>query len=81
MIVADVYAAGEAPIEGVDKQALVDGIRRYGHLRVSALENAAVLPRVIAEEAKAGDVVVLLGAGDITSWAYALPAQLEALSQ
>jgi UDP-N-acetylmuramate--alanine ligase len=46
---------------------------------VSALENATVLPRVIAEEAKAGDVVVLLGAGDITAWAYALPAQLEAL--
>ena len=81
VIVADVYAAGEAPIEGVDKQALVDGIRRYGHLRVSPLENAAVLPRVIAEEAKAGDVVVLLGAGDITAWAYALPAQLEALGQ
>ncbi|MCA3698910.1 MAG: UDP-N-acetylmuramate--L-alanine ligase, partial [Brevundimonas sp.] len=79
VIVADVYAAGEQPIEGVDKQALVDGIRRYGHLRVSALENAAVLPRVIAEEAKTGDVVVLLGAGDITAWAYALPAQLEAL--
>ena len=55
-------------------------IRRYGHLRVSALENAAVLPRVIAEETKSGDVVVLLGAGDITAWAYALPAQLEALS-
>jgi UDP-N-acetylmuramate--alanine ligase len=80
VIVADVYAAGEVPIEGVDKQALVNGIRRYGHLRVSALENAAVLPRVIAEEARAGDVVVLLGAGDITSWAYALPAQLEALA-
>ncbi|WGM31736.1 UDP-N-acetylmuramate--L-alanine ligase [Brevundimonas sp. NIBR11] len=80
VIVADVYAAGESPIEGVDKQALVDGVRRYGHLRVSPLENAAVLPRVIAEEAKPGDVVVLLGAGDITAWAYALPAQLEALS-
>jgi UDP-N-acetylmuramate-alanine ligase len=61
------------------EKALVDGIRRYGHLRVSALENAAVLPRIIAEEAKTGDVVVLLGAGDITAWAYALPAQLEAL--
>jgi UDP-N-acetylmuramate--alanine ligase len=33
----------------------------------------------VADEAVAGDVVVLLGAGDITSWAYALPAQLEAL--
>jgi len=80
VIVADVYPAGEAPIEGVDKHALVDGIRRFGHRHVQPLENAAVLPRAIKEEAKPGDLVVLLGAGDITSWAYALPAQLEALS-
>jgi UDP-N-acetylmuramate--alanine ligase len=46
---------------------------------VAALENAAVLPRVIKDQARPGDLVVLLGAGDITSWAYALPAQLEAL--
>jgi UDP-N-acetylmuramate--alanine ligase len=79
VIIADVYPAGEAPIEGVDKNALVDGVRRYGHRQVSALENVTALPRVIAESATSGDVVVLLGAGDITSWAYALPAQLEAL--
>jgi len=79
VIVADVYAAGETPIEGVDKHALVDGIRRFGHRNVQPLENAAVLPRVIREEAKGGDLVVCLGAGDITSWAYALPVQLEAL--
>lgn len=79
VIVADVYPAGEQPIEGVDKHALVEGVRRFGHRQVQALENAAVLPRVIKDEAKPGDLVVLLGAGDITSWAYALPAQLEAL--
>ena len=80
VLVADVYPAGEQPIEGVDKHALVEGVRRYGHRHVAALENAAVLPRVIKDEAKPGDLVVLLGAGDITSWAYALPAQLEALA-
>ncbi|MFC0633402.1 UDP-N-acetylmuramate--L-alanine ligase [Brevundimonas balnearis] len=79
VIVADVYPAGEQPIEGVDKHALVEGVRRFGHRNVHPLENAAVLPRVIREEAKPGDLVVLLGAGDITSWAYALPAQLEAM--
>jgi UDP-N-acetylmuramate--alanine ligase len=79
VIVADVYPAGEQPIEGVDKHALADGVRRYGHRQVQALENAAVLPRLIKDEAKSGDVVVLLGAGDITSWAYGLPGQLEAL--
>ncbi|CAN5455376.1 UDP-N-acetylmuramate--L-alanine ligase [soil metagenome] len=80
VIIADVYPAGEAPIEGVDKDALVDGVRRYGHRNVSALETVTGLPRLIAEAAVSGDVVVLLGAGDITSWAYALPAQLEALA-
>jgi UDP-N-acetylmuramate--alanine ligase len=79
VVIADVYPAGETPIEGVDKDALVDGVRRYGHRQVSALAALADLPAVVAAEAKPGDVVVLLGAGDITSWAYALPAQLEAL--
>jgi len=79
VLVADVYAAGEQPIEGVDKDALVEGIRRFGHRSVRPLESAAALPRLIREEAKAGDLVVLLGAGDITAWAYALPGQLEAL--
>ncbi|MGV9007156.1 MAG: UDP-N-acetylmuramate--L-alanine ligase [Brevundimonas sp.] len=80
VVIADVYPAGEAPIEGVDKDALVDGVRRYGHRHVSALQALTDLPAVVAAEARPGDVVVLLGAGDITSWAYALPAQLEALA-
>ena len=80
VIIADVYPAGEQPIEGVDKNALVDGVRRYGHRHVAALDSVVALPGVIAAEAVAGDVVVLLGAGDITTWAYALPGQLEALA-
>jgi UDP-N-acetylmuramate--alanine ligase len=44
------------------------------------LESPADLPRIIREEARPGDLVVLLGAGDITSWAYALPDQLTALA-
>jgi len=79
VIVADVYPAGETPIEGVDKHALVEGARRFGHRSVQPLEDVAALPRLIRDEAKSGDLVVLLGAGDITGWAYALPAQLEAL--
>ena len=79
VFVADVYAAGETPIEGVDKEALVEGIRRFGHRSVQPLESVEALPGVIAAEAKAGDLVVLLGAGDITQWAYALPGQLEGL--
>jgi len=81
VIVADVYSAGEQPIEGVDKNALVEGLRRYGHRRALPLDGPDALAGVIAEEAKSGDLVVCLGAGDITSWAYALPGQLEALAK
>ncbi|MFN3583127.1 UDP-N-acetylmuramate--L-alanine ligase [Phenylobacterium sp.] len=81
VVVADVYAAGEAPLEGVSKDSLVEGLRRYGHRRVLPLSEPAALPALVRQEAKPGDLVVLLGAGDITSWAYALPGQLEALGE
>ena len=77
VIVADVYAAGEAPIEGVSRDTLIEGMRRAGHRRVLPLESPTALAAMVAQEAKAGDLVVGLGAGDITSWAYALPGQLE----
>lgn len=80
VIVADVYAAGEAPLPGIDRDGLVEGLRRYGHRRALPLESPADLARLVNEEAKAGDLVVCLGAGDITAWAYALPEQLEALA-
>jgi UDP-N-acetylmuramate--alanine ligase len=81
VVVADVYAAGETPIPDVDKAALVEGLRRYGHRRVLALESPGELAGLVSQEANAGDVIVLLGAGDITSWAYALPGELEALGK
>ena len=80
VIVADVYTAGESPIEGINRDSLVEGLRRYGHRHALALPSPADLPAMIAAQTQPGDMVVLLGAGDITSWAYALPAQLEALA-
>ncbi len=79
VIVADVYSAGEQPIEGVSKADLVDGLQRFGHRNAIALEGPAQLAGLVAAEAREGDLVVCLGAGDITQWAYALPGQLEAL--
>ncbi len=79
VIVADVYPAGEQPIEGASKDALVEGLRRFGHRNVAALESPAALAALVREQAVPGDLVVCLGAGDITAWAYALPGQLEAL--
>jgi len=79
VIIADVYAAGEAPIEGADKDALVEGLRAAGHRSVVPLPEPASLPEMINAMAKPGDYVICLGAGNITAWAYALPAQLAEL--
>ncbi|MCR6658193.1 MAG: UDP-N-acetylmuramate--L-alanine ligase [Asticcacaulis sp.] len=79
VIVADVYSAGEQPIEGVDKAHLVEGLHRFGHRHAVALDTPTHLAGLVAAEARPGDLVVCLGAGDITQWAYALPGQLEAL--
>ena len=79
VIVADVFEAGESPIEGASRDALVEGLRNRGHRHVSALEGPEKLAEVIKSEAKPGDLVVCLGAGSISAWANALPAQLEAI--
>jgi UDP-N-acetylmuramate--alanine ligase len=79
VIVADVYAAGEPPIEGVDKDALVDGLRARGHRSVVPLPGPDSLAEMVNAIARPGDYVVCLGAGSITNWAHALPGELTAL--
>jgi UDP-N-acetylmuramate--alanine ligase len=78
VIVAPVYAAGEAPIEGADRDSLAAGLRSSGHRNVRVIDGPADLPGVVADLATSGDMVVCLGAGDITKWAAALPGQLTA---
>lgn len=80
VIVADVYEAGEDPIEGVDKDAMVAGLQQRGHRTVVALPGPDQLATMIKDMTAPGDMVVCLGAGSISQWANALPAQLEALS-
>ena len=79
VIVADVYAAGEAPLPGVDKDALVEGLRARGHRSVVPLPGPEHLAEMVHAIARPGDYVICLGAGTITQWAAALPAQLAAL--
>lgn len=78
VLVADVFEAGETPIEGADRAHLVDGLRAHGHRDAHPVDRSAVAAEV-AKRAGEGDVVIFLGAGDITQWAYALPGELEAL--
>ena len=79
VIIADVYEAGEEPIEGISKDTLVEGLRRRGHRTVVALENPETLATVIDQTAMPGDYVVCLGAGSISTWANALPDQLRVI--
>ena len=79
VIVAPVYAAGEAPIEGMDRDGLVSGLKSRGHRDAIALQRSEDLAGIVAGRAKPGDYVVCLGAGNITQWAYALPGELSAL--
>ena len=76
--IADVYAAGEEPIEGAGRDDLVAGLIRHGHRHARAVTDEADLARLVREQAGPGDIVVCLGAGTISAWANALPAALGA---
>jgi UDP-N-acetylmuramate--alanine ligase len=79
VIVAEVYPAGEAPIEGIDRDHFVTGLRAHGHREVIPLPGSGDLANIVRGIAGPGDLVVCLGAGNITQWAYALPGELKAL--
>ncbi|HEY7810649.1 MAG TPA: UDP-N-acetylmuramate--L-alanine ligase [Allosphingosinicella sp.] len=70
--VAPVYAAGEEPIDGVDADALVEGLKQRGHRAVKAVSDLDDLCRNLRDVAAKGDIVICLGAGDITKWAAGL---------
>ena len=78
VIVTPVYAAGEQPIPGVSHEALVKGLIDHGHRAARAIDSLGDLPKVIREAVKAGDeMVVCLGAGDITAYANSLAEDLK----
>ena len=78
VMVSNVFEAGEEPIEGVDRDSLVESLVAHGHREAIAVTRNDVA-REVKDRAGEGDVVIFLGAGDITQWAYALQGELEAL--
>ncbi len=78
-LITDVYAAGESPIEGVDRDTLVSGLEAHGHRDARALKSFDELPKLVADVAEPGDYVICLGAGDITKHANELADKLKAL--
>ena len=81
VILAPVFAAGEAPIEGASHTALMEGLKSRGHRAVHAIDKPEQLAPLVRKLAQPGDIVMCLGAGTITQWAYALPGQLEAFDK
>ncbi len=76
VMIADVYAAGEAEIEGRNKEALVEAIASRGHRSAQALADPDQLAGIVRPLVSSGDIVVCLGAGNITQWAHKLPGEL-----
>ncbi|HVZ90648.1 MAG TPA: UDP-N-acetylmuramate--L-alanine ligase [Rhizomicrobium sp.] len=75
-IIAPVYPAGEQPIEGIDRDAYAEALRAHGHRHVLVIDGGADLAATVAPLLKPGGALVLLGAGSISHWANALPAEL-----
>ena len=71
--IAHVFEAGEAPIEGADREALVAGIRAHGHKDARMIDDEEGLVAFAKEHLREGDMLVCLGAGSISAWANALP--------
>ena len=77
--IAEVFSAGEDPIEGASRDDLVAGLIRHGHRHARSVQDQDDLARLVKEQAGPGDMVVCLGAGTISSWANELPEKLAAL--
>ena len=75
--ISNVFAAGEEPIEGANRDDLVSGLIRHGHRHAMAIDDEDAMLELIKAEAKPGDMVICLGAGTISAWANALPERLK----
>ena len=76
--IGQVYAAGETPIPGASRDDLVAGLIAHGHRNVRALDDEDSLLDLVLAEARAGDMVICLGAGTISAWARSLPGRIAA---
>jgi UDP-N-acetylmuramate--alanine ligase len=78
LLLGDVYAAGEAPIEGADSSHLALAIREHGHHHVDYEPDTKKIAEKLAASARPGDVVLTLGAGDINKLLKSVQEIIEA---
>jgi len=78
LYISDVYSAQEAPIPGVNKEELVQAIKKQkSNFPVLSLNSKDDLVEIIKKDCKKNDILLFMGAGDITKWAYELPEKLK----
>jgi len=70
--IAEIFSAGEDPIEGATRDELVTGLVRHGHRQALAIGSEKDLESLVREQMSPGDIVVCLGAGTISAWANTL---------
>ncbi len=79
LCVTEVYAAGEAAIPGADGRAICRAVRSRGQLEPLFVEKVEELAGSLKDVIRDGDVILAMGAGNISAVAHALPAALAAL--
>ena len=78
-VIAPVYAAGEAPIAGIDRDSYAEALRAHGHRHVITIDGEDDLAKAVAPYVKPGAAIIGVGAGSITGWMHNLPQKLEGL--
>ena len=76
-VITPVFAAGEAPIDGIDHAHLVESMLGHGHKQAQVLDDLETLPQLVRELAEPGDMVVCMGAGSISAHANKLIERLK----
>ena len=70
--ITDIFAAGECPIEGADRDGLIEGLKSHGHRNVMAVPDEAALTAFLRDNCGEGDMLICLGAGSISAWVQKL---------
>ena len=75
--ITDIFSAGEAPIEGADRDSLVAGLTNHGHRNALEVADEAALGAFLTEQCRPGDMLICLGAGSISAWAHGLAGEVD----
>jgi UDP-N-acetylmuramate--alanine ligase len=79
LIVCDIYSASQSPIDGINQDSLIAGIKKAGHKNVIKLNHENDLASILKPLITKGDMIFCTGAGTITNWVKNLAEQLQKL--